>query len=302
MASVLTPGNFDGVHLGHRALVRAAREGADRRGCRAVAMFFDPHPVCFFRPESPLPQLTSVTRRRELLARAGADEVDVRTFDADFAALSPGDFVRDVLVGPHQVCEVVVGADFRFGRGRAGDVDTLRALGRAHGFEVTIVAPVDHDGAVVSSTRVRGLLAEGRVREAARLLGRFHDVDATVVTGDRRGRTIGFPTANLSVHGMVPNDGVYAVLARIDDEPELRRGVANLGNRPTFDAGRSVEVHLLEFAGDLYGRALRVAFVERLRGEVRFAGVEALVAQLNADVVAGRAALDAAEPELVAWM
>jgi riboflavin kinase/FMN adenylyltransferase len=276
-------------------------------------MFFDPHPVCFFRPEAPLPQLTSIARRRELLARAGADEVDVRSFDADFAALSPGDFVRDVLVGPHQVREVVVGADFRFGRGRAGDVDTLRALGRAHGFEVTIVAPVDHDGAVVSSTRVRGLLAEGRVREAARLLGRFHDVDATVVTGDRRGRTIGFPTANLSVHGMVPSDGVYAVLARVGDEPELRRGVANLGNRPTFDAGRSVEVHLLDFstesagsaadfAGDLYGRTLRVAFVERLRGEVRFAGVEALVAQLNADVVAGRAALDAAEPELVAWM
>ncbi|MCA9506782.1 MAG: bifunctional riboflavin kinase/FAD synthetase, partial [Myxococcales bacterium] len=168
----------------------------------------------------------------------------------------------------------VVGADFRFGRGRAGDVETLRALGQEHGFEVTLVEPVDHDGGVVSSTRIRGLLAEGAVGAASRLLARFHDVDGVVVEGDRRGRTIGFPTANLRVEGMLPADGVYAVLCRIPGEPELRRGVANLGNRPTFDAGRSVEVHLLDFAGDLYGRTLRVGFVERLRGEVRFAGIE----------------------------
>ncbi|MCB9612666.1 MAG: bifunctional riboflavin kinase/FAD synthetase [Sandaracinus sp.] len=302
MASVLTPGNFDGVHLGHRALVTAAAEGARRRGCRAVAMFFDPHPITFFRPDEPHPQLTTVARRSELLARVGADVVDVRRFDAEFAALSPEEFVRDALVRPHGLVEIVVGADFRFGRGRAGDVETLRALGNEHGFEVTLVEPVDHDGGVVSSTRIRGLLADGAVGAASRLLSRFHDVDGVVVEGDRRGRTIGFPTANLRVEGMLPADGVYAVLCRIPGETELRRGVANLGNRPTFEAGRSVEVHLLDFAGDLYGRTLRVGFVERLRGEVRFAGIEALVAQLNADVEAGRAALDAAEPEHAGWI
>lgn len=302
MASVLTPGNFDGVHLGHRALVRVAREAAKSRGAQTVVMFFEPHPVTFFRPESPLPQLTSVSRRRELLQRAGADLVDVRAFDEGFAALSPEAFVRDVLVAPHAVREVVVGADFRFGRGRSGDVPRLRRLGGEHGFEVTVVDPVTHDGAIVSSTRVRGLLDAGRVREAARLLGRFHDVDGVVVEGDRRGRSLGFPTANLRVDGMLPADGVYAVLGRVVGEPTLLRGVANLGVRPTFAAGRSVEVHWLDFEGDVYGRTLRVAFTERLRGEVRFAGIEALVAQLNADVAAGRAALAAAEPEHAAWM
>lgn len=302
MASVLTPGNFDGVHLGHRALVRAAREGADRRGCRAVAMFFDPHPMAFFRPDVRMPQLTSVERRRELLLRSGADAVDVRTFDEAFASLSPAEFVRDVLVTPHAVREVVVGADFRFGQGRAGDVETLRALGVEHGFDVTIVEPIDCDGAVVSSTRVRALVAEGRVTEAARLLGRFHDVDGVVVAGDRRGRTIGFPTANLSVQSALPADGVYAVACRVHGETNVLHGVANLGLRPTFDAGRSVEVHLLDFDGDLYDRTLRVAFVARLRGERRFAGIDALVAQLRLDVIEGRAAIDASESEHMGWI
>ncbi|MBX3247129.1 MAG: bifunctional riboflavin kinase/FAD synthetase [Myxococcales bacterium] len=307
MPSVLTPGNFDGVHLGHRALVRAVCEGARARGVEGRAMFFDPHPAAHFRPEDAPLQLTSVARRSDLLRRVGIDTVDVRRFDEAFAAQSPIDFVQDVLVRDHGVREVVVGPDFRFGRERAGDLATLRALGREHGFDVTVVDPVVAEGGVVSSTRVRAALAEGDVALAAALLGRFHDVDGVVSPGDRRGRTIGFPTANLQVETALPADGVYAVACRVVADGDVGGhekllGVANLGVRPTFGAGRSVEVHLLDFDGDLYGRALRVAFVARLRGEVRFDGIDALVAQLGRDVAAGRESLTRADPELLAWM
>lgn len=304
--AVLTPGNFDGVHLGHQALVRAARERADAEGWRAVAMFFDPHPTAFFRPEAAPPLLTQPARRAELLRARGADAVDVRTFDAAFAAQSPEAFVEDVLVGEHRVRAIVCGPDFRFGAKRAGDVSVLRRLGEAHGFDVRVVDPVREAGGVVSSTRVRGLIGEGEVAAASALLDRYHDVTGVVVEGDRRGRTIGFPTANLagpedSPLGMVPADGVYAVIARADDGPPLR-GVANIGVRPTFEAGRSLEVHLLDFEGDLYGRRLRVAFVARLRGERKFDGVDALVAQLGRDVEEGRAALDAADEGRLEWI
>lgn len=302
MPSVLTPGNFDGVHLGHQALVRAVCEGARARGAEARAMFFDPHPTAFFTPEAAPSQLTNVARRTELLRRVGIERVDVRRFDEDFAAQSPVAFVRDVLVRDHAVCELVVGPDFRFGRDRAGDLASLRALGRDHGFEVTVVDPVVVEGDVVSSTRIRGALAEGEVALAATLLGRFHDVDGVVVEGDRRGRTLGFPTANLRVEMALPADGVYAVACRVEGGNAPLLGVANLGVRPTFGAGRSVEVHLLDFAGDLYGHTLRIAFVARLRGEVRFDGIDALVAQLGRDVVAGREALSQADPELLEWM
>lgn len=292
-----------------------ARERAESEGARAVALFFDPHPKAFFRPESASPLLTPPARRVELLEARGASVVDVRRFDASFAHLSPEAFVAKVLVADHAASAVVVGPDFRFGHGRQGDVETLRALGEAHGFDVEIVAPVEHDGAVVSSTRVRSLLQAGDVVGAQRLLGRVHDVTGLVVEGDRRGRAIGFPTANLDTGrgegsgGMLPGDGVYAVVARRLDGGELSApawaGVANLGVRPTFAAGRSAEVHLFDFDGDLYGAALRVGFVARVRGERKFAGVDALVAQIREDAAAARslvATLRRDEAEALRWI
>jgi riboflavin kinase/FMN adenylyltransferase len=286
--SVVTPGNHDGVHLGHRALLAAARAMADREGLEVVAMTFDPHPATVLAPERAPALLTTIERRRELLAGAGADRVDVVRFDRTFASLSAEEFVEARLAGALRARGVVVGPDFRFGRGRAGDTETLRVLGRAHGFEVITVEPVLLDGEVVSSTRVRAMLAEGDVRAAARLLGRMHDVDGLVVRGDGRGRSIGVPTANLDCDPvLLPKDGVYAVVVKVGSD--LLPGVANLGVRPTFAAGRSVEVHLLDVDRDLYDARVRVAFAERLRGEQRFDGVEALKAQIARDVSAARA-------------
>ena len=303
MGSVVTVGNFDGVHLGHRALVAKAREVADARSLSATAMFFDPHPTAFFRPEEMVPLLTTIERRRELLLAAGVDRVDVRTFDRSFASQSARAFAEAVLVGGANAAAVVVGPDFRFGRNREGDLPGLERLGAELGFETFVVPPVERDGEVVSSTRIRGLLDQGDVVGARELLGRFHDVTAEVVHGDHRGRTIGFPTANLAMpEGIaVPGDGVYAVVARVGGETEL--GVANVGVRPTFDAGRSVEVHLLDFEGDLYGTELPVAFVARIRGEQKFDGVEALVAQIGRDVdeARGRLATVLDAKELSQW-
>jgi len=289
VAVVVTIGNFDGVHLGHRALVHTARERADASGADAVAMFFDPHPAAFFRPETAPLLLTTTARRAELLRDAGVDRVDVRTFDEAFSSLDAGAFAD--LLAELETVAVVVGPDFHFGSGRSGNVTSLRELGEARGFEVLVEEPVTFEGELVSSTRTRRCLEWGDVTSAARLLTRPHDVDGRVVKGDQRGRTIGFPTANLDCDPvLLPADGVYAVRAAIDGR--VVGGVANLGVRPTFEAGRSVEVHFLDFEGDLYERTLRVAFVARVRPEKRFDGADALVAQIREDVEEARSILE----------
>lgn len=303
--TVVTPGNHDGVHLGHRALVRTASEQARARGLRAVAMFFDPHPSRVLAPERAVPLLTTLERRRTLLVGAGADDAIAWRFDEAFAALSPEAFVRDVLIGELGARGVVVGPDFRFGRGRSGDLETLRGLGEAHGCEVSVVPPVMLDAERVSSTRVRERLAGGDVAGAARMLARYHDVDGTVVEGDRRGRTIGFPTANLACDEvMLPADGVYALVARRLDLPDPPRllGVMNIGVRPTVRAGRSVEAHLFDFDEDIYGARMRVAFVQRIRAERKLEGLEALKAQIARDVETAREGLTAIDEELARWV
>ncbi len=316
LPSVVTPGNYDGVHLGHRALVATARRVADASPTplRVVALTFDPHPMRFIAPERAPALLTSVARRSELLRAAGADVVAVQRFDRAFSELSPEAFFDHVLRERLGAEAMVVGADFHFGRQRAGDVAMLESLGAEHGLSVTTVSPVTLDGELVSSTHVRAALVKGEVERAARMLTRVHELSGRVVEGHKRGRTIGFPTANLETGGLLaPADGVYAVSVRVlEDEsgepgavrPDAPRyhGVANLGVRPTVAAGRSLEVHLLDFEGDLYGRWLRVGFVARLRGEVKFPDLAALRAQIARDAEAGRRALDACDQGLIAWI
>lgn len=303
-ASAVAPGNHDGVHRGHQALVAAARERAGADG-RVVGLTFDPHPLAILAPDRAKAPLTTPSRRAELLRRAGCNEVVVTHFDEEYAKLSADQWVAQALVAELHARDVIVGADFRFGAGRTGDVAHLESLGRTHEFTVTCVPPVMDDGQPISSSRVRQELSVGDVATAARLLGHVHEVSGTVVVGDRRGRSIGFPTANLQAEPvLLPADGVYAVVARRLDAlgAVLRHGVANLGVRPTFGAGRSLEVHLLDFDGELVGARLRIGFVARLRDEQRFESKEPLVAQIARDVEAARAAHAAVDRSVLAWI
>lgn len=292
--TAVTIGVFDGVHLGHRAVMDRLVGRARRDGFAPVALTFDPHPLEFVAPERAPRLLTTVAQRVEILASCGIEVVGVLPFP-EIRDLSPETFAVDLLGGRLSARYVAVGTDFRFGRDRAGDVEVLRSLGRAHGFEVEAVDLVARiDGEVVSSTRIRTDIAEGRVADAAVLLGRPVELRGVVVHGDARGRTIGFPTANIHVPERlaVPADGVYAAWCRLGGErADGRRlpAVVNIGVRPTFDGTRRiVEVHILDVDEDLYGAELAVEFVDRIRDEVRFASVDALVARLHEDVAAGR--------------
>ena len=293
---IVAPGNYDGVHVGHRALLAAARELAG--GGQVTVLTFDPHPARVLAPLRAPALLTTVDRRQELLLDLGADTVRWVTFDRAFANRPPAWFIDRLLRKTLHATGVVVGPDFRFGRDREGDVETLRAAD----LHVVPLAPVQREGAVVSSTRIRRCLEKGEVECAARLLGRVHDVAGVVVEGHRRGRTIGFPTANLEPEPvLLPRDGVYSIVARTEDG-ELRRGVANLGVRPTVEAGRSLEAHLFNFDGDLYGQRIRMGFVTRLRDEMKFDGLDMLEAQISADCARAKADFDAADKGLWAWV
>ena len=283
-------GNFDGVHLGHQALVReAARHG------RPAAVTFQPHPGKVLQPVLAPKLITLLPRKLELLEAAGAGAVVVQPFTSDYARTTPAEFeaqLFDVLGAAH----AVVGADFTYGARRAGTVEALRRAGAARGAAVHVVPAVTVDGVVVSSSRVREYLLEGRVEAARQLLGRAFDLDGTVVPGDGRGRQIGVPTANVDTQNELrPAAGVYAVTVRFgeaDGWGERRAGAANIGVKPTFGGTEgTVEVHLLDFSGDLYGRELRVEFLERLRAEQRFGSVAELVGQIRRDVEAARGAV-----------
>jgi len=287
-------GVFDGLHIGHRALFERARDRAQGNAC--VAVSFEPHPdVVLAREFRPMAPLTPLPEKRARLARMGVD-LHVLAFTRELAALEPEAFVTQYLVAPFAPRWLVVGEDFALGRGRAGTVARLRELGGGHGFEVEAVPLERRDGEPVTSTRIRALLAEGRVAEAARLLGRSYGFTALVVGGDRKGRTLGFPTANLRLHDeqQVPAHGIYAVWARIAGEATWRMGAMSVGVRPTFGGGlRTLEVFLLDFEGDLYGRDLTVEFAAWLRPEQAFPGPEELVRAMRADVDAARAHLAA---------
>ena len=289
---VLTLGNFDGVHLGHRAIVQRAVSEARAAGGQVVVLTFHPHPVAVLAPERSPPLLQSLRDRLALLRDLGADVTVVQRFTPRFAALEPEAFVREFLGAHLELLHIVVGYNVSFGRGRAGTVETLRALGPRLGFAVDAVGPVTVGEEQVSSTALRRMVAAGDVRSAQAFLGRRFTLRGRVVRGEQRGRTLGFPTANLhQPRGLLlPADGVYAVRARLDGR--AHPAVLNIGMRPTFGTlQRTVEAHLLDFDQSLYGRWLVLELVDRLRGEQRFAGPEALRQAIAADVTRAREVL-----------
>ena len=283
-------GNFDGVHAGHRALIARACTLAAAHGVKALALTFDPHPSELLSPATAPPKLTSLERRLELMAAAGLDAVLVEPFTRELAALPPDAFIDRVVISALGARAIVVGYDFCYGAGRAGTPEALRAHGGRLGVEVAIVDPVEVGAEVASSTKVRGYLRAGDLAGAERLLGRRWDVDGVVVHGAKRGRAIGVPTANISPTSDLPvAPGIYAVTLSVENGPPLP-AVASLGTNPTFvEGGRLVlEVHVLDWEGDLYDRQVRTTFVAWLRPEQKFSSIEALIAQIQRDIAGAR--------------
>jgi riboflavin kinase/FMN adenylyltransferase len=280
-------GTFDGVHLGHLRVIQSAIERAQALGVRSAVATFDPRPVSVIVPERAPDSLTSLPRRLELLRAAGVDDVLVIKFTLELASRTPEEFVDEVLVGQLEAAEVVVGQNFRFGHRRAGDVDVLRALGEERGFGVTVAPLFEFDGEPVSSSRIRELIRLKYVEDAARILGRSPELEGEVVRGDGRGRELGVPTANLGLSGryVLPAEGVYAGDVVLADGRTFRSAIS-IGTNPTFDGEREVrvEAHLLHFDEDLYGQHIRVEFRRFLRGQLRFDDLDALIAQMRADI------------------
>ena len=294
---IVALGNFDGFHLGHQAVVGEAMARARSEGRPALVATFDPHPVRHFRPDAAPFRLTTLDQRERLFAAAGVDAMVVFGFDAALAALSAEAFVAERLVRLLRVGGVVTGEDFTFGHAKRGNVAMLRALGERAGFSADAVGPVTLDGVTISSTAIRARLRAGDVRGAARLLTRPFSISGVVQHGDKVGRTIGYPTANLDMEPYVrPAYGIYAVHGTLADGRVLD-GAANLGVRPQFDPPKELlEPYFFDFAEDLYGQAVEVALIEYLRPEARFDGLEALIAQMDADCARAREVLHARHP------
>ena len=280
-------GNFDGVHLGHRAVIDLARTEAP-----LGILTFEPHPREYFAPTSPPFRLMNAEARANRLAKLGVDHLYALPFGPDLARLTPDQFACDVLATGLGVAHVVVGADFCFGKARAGKASDLQALGNTYGFKVTIADLVKSGGVEISSTAIRRALTEGRLRDAASMLGHWHRIEGEVIHGEKRGRELGYPTANMSVDGLhLPKFGVYAVFADVLTGPNAGRylGAASLGVRPMFGVNQpNLETFLFDFKGDLYGQHLSIAFVENLRPELKFDGLPALLAQMDTDCTRAR--------------
>lgn len=291
--STVTVGSFDGVHLGHQAVLQEIGRRARAAGRASVLVTFDPHPLEVVNPDAAPPLLTTGPERLEILAQSPLDYVLILRFDRQLAGLPPESFVRDILLSRCAVRELVIGHDHGFGRGRSGDVDTLRRLGAREGFEVDVVDPVDFGGQHVSSSRIRRAVAGGDLLTARAMLGRPYGVVGRVGEGERRGRLLGVPTINLtelSPRKLLPPDGVYAVA--VEWRGGRVGGMMNQGPRPTFQDGRRIlEAHLFDFEGDLYNEWVRVEWVERLRDIERFTSVEQLRQQLERDRTSAVAAL-----------
>lgn len=291
--TALALGNFDGLHRGHMKIVERVRRHASDRGGIAAVLTFEPHPPRVVRPDRAPPLLMTQAQKLEALAAAGMDGAAVVRFTPELSRWDPDTFVRTVLVEWLHVSDVWVGANFLFGRDRSGNFSLLRSLGARYGFRVEKIEPVRYKDFVVSSTRLRRLIGEGRVDEAGALLGHHYVIDGTVVKGAGRGRGQGFPTANLrSDNELLPPDGVYATTATVNGI--IHASVTNIGVRPTFEAAgeRTVETHVFEAVGDLYGQHVRLAFIQWLRDEQPFPDAAALTRQIAADCAQARALFD----------
>jgi len=287
--AVVTIGNFDGVHIGHQALFRQVIEKARDMGGASVVMTFEPHPLRVLNSHKHFPLITLYEQKVELIGATGIDTLVTVPFTREFAATPARAFVKDILCDLIGMKSVVVGEDYSFGKEREGDISLLKEMGRTHGFEVIVSGWIELGARRISSTEIRNLVGDGQVEEAGKLLGRHYQVRGTVVRGrDRGGRLLGYPTANLKLSDeLCPKGGVYAVT--VEYQGTTYHGAANIGYSPTFDNGEfSVEVHILDFHEDIYDQPIRVNFIQRLRGERKFAGPEALAAQIKLDVEAAR--------------
>lgn len=293
--TALTIGVFDGVHRGHQIVLKHVVESARQHGLAAAAITFHPHPRQVLRPDLTTEYVTSLEDRLSLILETGLDGVATVSFTSDFSLTDAGDFVR-MLVEEFQLARLIIGEDFALGRQRGGDPDTLKALGQELGYEVEVIELLTSDSTdKVSSTEIRNALAEGDVTQVSDLLGRRYSLHGPVVVGFKRGRSIGFATANVAIGNdrAIPAPGVYATIAHLESGPTP--SVTNIGMRPTFDdgGGLSIECHIIDFDQDIYGTDLRVEFVQRLRGERKFGGVDELVEQIGKDRDAARELLAA---------
>lgn len=290
--SVVTLGNFDGIHLGHQALIAGAVSDSKKLALPSVVLTFEPHPLSVLAPDRVPKLILAHKDKMQLLQSFGVDIVAVQHFDLSFAKVSAEDFVRDLLVRRLKAKKIWVGQDLRFGQGRRGDVEDLRRWGRELGFEVAVVEPVLIDGNRVSSSHIRALLSGGRVDEVKTMLGRYHFISGRVVEGHQRGKDLGFPTANLSSRTEVlPGDGIYATLFHLGTR--VLPSVSSVGLNPTFGAGpRTVESFIMGFDENIYGQAVQLSFVKRIRNEIKFSSVPDLIAQIRNDVRDAEAILD----------
>jgi len=288
--AVIALGNFDGFHRGHQAVAGEAIAWAHAEGRPSIIATFDPHPVSFFRPDLAPFKLTTLEQRQELYLAAGATAMLVFHFDAALAGTSAEDFIAKILIERFGAHGVVTGGDFTFGRGAKGNVDLLRTLGGALGLKSRVVEAVAEGGEVVSSSRIRQALRDGDPQEAARLLTRPFAIRGIVEHGDKRGRTIGYPTANLGVEDYLrPKYGIYAVTGRILATGEVLQGAANIGIRPQFEPPKELlEPYFFDFSGDLYGQEIEIAFHHYLRGEAKFDSLDALIEQMDRDCAEAR--------------
>lgn len=288
--AIIALGNFDGFHRGHQAVAGEAIGWAKAEGRPSIIATFDPHPVRFFKPDVPPFRLTTLEQRQELYLAAGATAMLVFHFDADLAGTSAEDFIAKILIDRFGAHGVVTGGDFTFGKGAKGNVELLRTLGSERGLRSRVVAAVSEGEEVVSSSRIRQALRDGDPQEAARLLTRPFAIRGIVEHGDKRGRTIGYPTANVAIDSYLrPRYGIYAVTGRILATGEVLKGAANIGIRPQFEPPKELlEPYFFDFSGDLYGQEIEVAFHHYLRGEAKFDSLEALIEQMDKDCAEAR--------------
>jgi len=295
--AVVTIGNFDGVHIGHQALFHEAIEKAEAIGGTSVAMTFEPHPRRVMKKNNHPPLITLYEQKSELIQRTGIDVLICVPFTLEFAALTPRQFVGGVLVDKIGMKAIIVGEDYSFGKNRAGDLDLLKSFGPEYGFEVIVAGWIKSAQAKaerISSTKIRQMVMEGRMERAEKMLGRNYQIRGKVVAGrDRGGKVLGIPTANINLHDeLCPKTGIYAVT--VECEGQQHRGVANIGYSPTFDDHEfTVEVHILDFSGNIYDKKIRVNFIKRIRDEIKFSNISELIDQINIDIEAARKILAA---------